>query len=250
MAKQHGPVVLRGKLGGVVFYTSKYGNLARMNEPMSKEKYEKSPSTRRRRESAAEFGYAARAGKLLRHGVRGCLSYVNAGSLHARLAGLIMRVVQEDKTNVPGKKQITADNAGMLKGFNWVEDETLGSILRQPYSIELDIAGGSARLEIASLAPVRDVRLGVGATHVEISLLVVGVDYEKDKQLAACAVSDKIEVVSDEELTLSLSCALPAFDGKVLMAGIGVQGWQLSNGQYYALADKNGFEIGVAGVID
>jgi hypothetical protein len=246
MAKQKGVIILEGKLGGIVFYNGRYGNQARMNHPMSKAKYRKSPTTKRRRDTANQFGYAARMGKLLRHGVRRCLPHVLDGSLNSRLAGFITTLLSQDKTNGPGERRITADNVGLLKGFNWMEAAPLGSIIESPYSITLDADAGTASLLIDEVVAVRDIKARASATHVEISLVLVGADYEKDNFKFVAAVSGKIAVESDEVMAIELSCALDGFNGGLLVAGIGVQGWELSDGVYSPLKEGNGFEIGEA----
>ena len=72
MARQKGGNILQGKMGGISYYNSKYGPLARTIGKISKERFENDPKLAARRDATREFGYASNIGKLIRLGVRWC----------------------------------------------------------------------------------------------------------------------------------------------------------------------------------
>lgn len=66
MAEQKGLFRVRGTLGGVNFYSSKDGDLAREKGGVSKDKIRNDPAFARTRENGMEFGTAGSTGKVLR----------------------------------------------------------------------------------------------------------------------------------------------------------------------------------------
>ena len=65
MAKQSGLIKLKGTLGGITFYKSQDGYLAREKGGVDAARIASDPSFQRTRENGAEFGRAGKAGKIL-----------------------------------------------------------------------------------------------------------------------------------------------------------------------------------------
>lgn len=63
MAKQKGIIKLDGTIGGITFYKSQDGYLAREKGGVSAEKIATDPAFQRTRENGEEFGRAGKAGK-------------------------------------------------------------------------------------------------------------------------------------------------------------------------------------------
>src|SRR6476619_1859379 len=106
MAKQKGPLLLGGKTGGLVFYTNRYGNIVQTLGEIPKERYQNDPKMARRRETAAEFGYSAALGRLLRLSVKQTCPLAEIGSTHNKLSGIIMLATQKDTANRRGERRI------------------------------------------------------------------------------------------------------------------------------------------------
>lgn len=70
MAQQKSILKLRGTIGGISFYKSKDGFLAREKGGVDASRIANDPGFARTRENGAEFGDSASAGKLLRDAVR------------------------------------------------------------------------------------------------------------------------------------------------------------------------------------
>jgi hypothetical protein len=147
-------------------------------------------------------------------------------------------VLKADTDNPHGQRRLTSENVALLKGFNWTERVKVSNVLRCVYSITLDEEQGTARLEIPSLVPKGKIKAGSGATHVQVCLVLAGVDFNHDKQTNACAVSGMIDLSLGEAISKSLSCSLDADGFLLVVAGVGVQGYQKSNEGMVAMQDK------------
>jgi hypothetical protein len=77
---------------------------------------------------------------------------------------------------------------------------------------------------------------------MEISLILMAADHDSDNHESNCQRTELISL-KGKTSAISLSCAIDDYGDKVLMAGIGVQGYQEMNGQMWALADRCVFEI-------
>ena len=69
MARQRSIIKLDGTIGGITFYKSKDGYLAREKGGIPAERIRTDPAFQRTRENGAEFGRAGKAGKVLRNSI-------------------------------------------------------------------------------------------------------------------------------------------------------------------------------------
>ena len=74
MARQRSIIKLDGTIGGITFYKSKDGYLAREKGGVSADRIKNDPAFQRTRENGAEFGRAGKAGKFPKTGIQrfGC----------------------------------------------------------------------------------------------------------------------------------------------------------------------------------
>jgi len=70
MAKQTGIIRLKGTIGGISFYKTADGHLAREKGGVDASRIKNDPAFQRTRENGAEFGAAGRGGKTLRNAIR------------------------------------------------------------------------------------------------------------------------------------------------------------------------------------
>ena len=248
MAKQLGTLLIGGKLDGLSFYMSRYGPIVRKIGTVTKERYKTDPAFERRRRAADEFGYAGKLTGLIKHGVMRCCPLAVTGTTHNRLTSILRKTVLEDTVSEWGHRRITAENARLLEGFNWRDQRTVDSMLHVAYPVVLDTAGGSASLAIDALVPEGDVKLDGGATHMELTLALVAVDWDRKAFYTACDKSAMIALSGKDAVHIGLSCALDIYSGHILIAGIAVQGYREVKGEMVPLKEVAGFEIGAAGV--
>ena len=70
MAKQTGIIKLKGTIGGISFYKTSDGHLAREKGGPDANRIANDPAFQRTRENGSEFGRAGKGGKLLRIALR------------------------------------------------------------------------------------------------------------------------------------------------------------------------------------
>ena len=118
MARQRSIIKLDGTIGGITFYKSKDGYLAREKGGISAERIANDPAFQRTRENGAEFGRAGKAGKVLRNSIRQLLQNVNDSRMVSRLTKEMVKVIQMDATNPRGQRNVIDGEAELLIGFD------------------------------------------------------------------------------------------------------------------------------------
>ncbi|MEA4850729.1 MAG: hypothetical protein VB126_04650 [Paludibacter sp.] len=167
MAQQKSILKLKGTIGGITFYKSKDGYLAREKGGVDASRIANDPGFARTRENGAEFANAASAGKLLRDAVRVLGQNASDGRVTARLTQIMAQIKNMDEANTRGERSAAegmakAEAKLLLKGFNFNINAVIGAVLYKPY--QLNAATGE--ISIAALAPQNDISLPQGATHV------------------------------------------------------------------------------------
>ncbi|MEO5944049.1 MAG: hypothetical protein ABIP30_10985, partial [Ferruginibacter sp.] len=96
MAKQKSIIKLEGTIGGITFYKSQDGYLAKEKGGVPADRIANDPNFQRTRENGAEFGRAGKAGKVLRNSMRALLQNASDRLLVGRLTKLMVKVIQMD----------------------------------------------------------------------------------------------------------------------------------------------------------
>lgn len=238
MARQKGIIKLEGKIGDISFYKSKDGYLAREKGGVEAERIKNDPAFERTRENGSEFGSSARSGKLLRDAVRTMMQNASDSRVTSRLTKLMTQIKNLDGTSIRGERNVgvgigTAQAKALLKGFNFNDAAVLGSILFNPYNIDL----GTGVITLNDLVPINDLNTPPGATHITLRGAWGKIDFstgDTDFQ-ETNAVNLPIDATSTNVvLTPAAAAAGPGTDMYLLM----VEFYQEVNGNQYTL--KNG----------
>jgi len=142
----------------------------------------------RTEENKAEFTEAARVATAFKYAANRYVAKLNP---QGKLTGKMLEVVQADTTNVRGERIFVATNAPKLKNFN-VGQYSIQSLVYNPFSAKLvDVAGDTkATLNFGlPLIPATDTKKPQGATHVEISTVLIAVDFSN---------ADNLPIVSEQ----------------------------------------------------
>src|SRR5690242_16891895 len=102
MARQKGIIKLDGTIGGITFYKSQDGYLAREKGGVPVDRIANDPAFQRTRENGAEFGRAGSAGKTLRTAFRAMLQSASDNKMVGRLTAEMVKVIQADATSARG----------------------------------------------------------------------------------------------------------------------------------------------------
>lgn len=178
MAKQKGIIKLEGKIGDLSFYKSKDGYLAREKGGVDGERIKKDPAFVRTRENGSEFGGSAKSGKLLRDAIRTMMQNASDNRVTSRVTKLMSQIKNLDTTSVRGERNVGVAIAGatakaLLKNFNFNDKAILGSILFNPFDVDL----GTGVITLNNLIPVNDLNNAPGATHITLRGGWVKIDF-------------------------------------------------------------------------
>lgn len=238
MAQQKGIIKLGGTIGGITFYKSKDGYLAREKGGVSADKIANDPNFQRTRENGAEFGRAGKAGKVLRTSIRGLLQNASDSRVVSRLTTEMLKVVQADLTNPRGMRNVIDGESELLQGFEFNINGKLGATLYAPYTSNIDRVTGSLSVDVPSYVPINMIAAPGGTTHYKIVSAGVEVDFENETFVVDNNNSSVLPWDSTATTALSLSNSVTAASTHPLFLVLGVEFYQEVNGQMYSL--KNG----------
>jgi len=212
MAQQKSILKLKGTIGGITFYKSKDGYLAREKGGVDASRIANDPGFARTRENGAEFANAASAGKLLRDSVRALGKNASDGRVTARLTQVMAQIKNMDEANARGERSaaegMAKDEAkALLNGFNFNESAVLGAVLYTPFSVD----AATGEIKIAALNPQNDISLPSGASHVKSGFASINFLTGESEMI----VSDPVRIATNAAVqAVSLKpAAAPAVEG-------------------------------------
>lgn len=178
MARQKSIIKLDGSIGGITFYKTKDGYLAKEQSIIDGDRIKNDPAFERTRENGAEFGSSASSGKQLRDSIRTMMQNASDSRVTARVTKLMTQIKNLDATSARGARNVgvgiqTPEAKALLKGFNFNIKAILGSILFNPFDV--NVATGVITLD--DLVPINDVSATPGATHITLRGAWAKVDF-------------------------------------------------------------------------
>lgn len=238
MARQSSIIKLKGTIGGVTFYKSKDGYLAREKGGVDASRIKNDPAFQRTRENGSEFGRAGTAGKILRNSIRALLLKASDYRMVSRLTQEMVKVIQMDATNPRGQRNVIDGEAELLQGFDFNLNGKLGTTLFAPYAVTLDRVSGDAKVSLEAFVPQTAIASPGGTTHFKILSGAMEVDFEN--QTFNAKISEGVITPWDEKQVeaLTLENNLTPNSIHPLFFVLGVEFYQEVNGQMYPL--KNG----------
>lgn len=238
MAQQKGIIKLDGTIGGITFYKSKDGYLAREKGGVSAERIANDPNFQRTRENGAEFGRAGKAGKVLRTSLRALLQNASDSRVVSRLTTEMVKVIQADAINPRGLRNVIDGEAEMLQGFEFNINGKLGNTLYAPFTSNIDRPTGELSVDIPAFVPANMIAAPAGTTHYRIISAGVEIDFENETYVVADNSSAVLPWDATATTALNLTNTVTAASTKPLFLVLGVEFYQEVNAQMYPL--KNG----------
>ena len=238
MAKQKGIIKLDGTIGGITFYKSQDGYLAREKGGVSADKIANDPAFQRTRENGEEFGRAGKAGKLLRNSIRAMLQNASDSRMVSHLTQKMVEVIQEDATNPRGQRNVIDGEAELLEGFEFNISGKLGTTLYAPYTSTIDRVAGTLAVSIPAFVPLNMIAAPGGSTHFKIVSAGTEVDFENETYVVATSETAVLPWDTTATAVINLSNAVTANSTHPLFLTLGIEFYQEVNGQMYPL--KNG----------
>jgi len=238
MAKQKGIIKLDGTIGGITFYKSQDGYLAREKGGVSADRIANDPNFQRTRENGEEFGRAGKAGKLLRNAIRAMLQNAADSRMVSRLTQKMVEVIQEDATNPRGQRNVIDGEAELLEGFEFNISGKLGTTLYAPFTGTIDRVAGTLTANIPSFVPINMLAAPGGSTHFKIVSAGAEVDFENETFVMDSQATAILPWDATATAVINLANAVTANSTHPLFLALGIEFYQEVNGQMYPL--KNG----------
>ena len=238
MARHKGIIKLDGTIGGITFYKSQDGYLAREKGGVSADKIANDPNFQRTRENGEEFGRAGKAGKLLRNAIRAMLQNASDSRMVSRLTAEMVKVIQEDVTNARGLRNVIDGEAELLEGFEFNISGKLGTTIYAPFTATIDRVAGTLTANIPAFVPINMIAAPGGSTHFKIVSTGAEIDFENETFVMDAQATAVLPWDATATAVINLVNAVTANSTHPLFLALGIEFYQEVNGQMYPL--KNG----------
>ncbi|WP_417857272.1 hypothetical protein [Xanthomarina gelatinilytica] len=238
MAKQTGIIKLKGTIGGISFYKTADGHLAREKGGVDASRIANDPAFQRTRENGSEFGRAGKGGKLLRNAIRVLLQNAKDKRVVSRLTTDLLKVVKTDATNERGDRTIQDGTLDLLLNFEFNIKAKLGATLFAAFSTAFDRVTGEATVNIPAFAPTVRIAAPNGTTHYKIVMGASELDFVNETSVFESDETAILPYDAADTAVIDLTAALTANSLLPVIQVFGIEFYQEVNGEMYPL--KNG----------
>ncbi|WCO02602.1 hypothetical protein [Psychroserpens ponticola] len=238
MAKQTGIIKLKGTIGGISFYKTSDGHLAREKGGVDANRIANDPAFQRTRENGSEFGRAGKGGKVLRNAIRVLLQNAKDKRVVSRLTKDLVAIVKTDTTNERGLRTLQDGNLNLLEGFEFNLNGKLGATLFAAFTKAFDRVTGDATLNIAAFSPTIRVAAPTGTTHFKVVMGAAELDFVNETSTFENDETAILPYSAADTAPIALTASITANSTLQVVQVVGIEFYQEVNGQMYEL--KNG----------
>jgi hypothetical protein len=247
MAKQTGIIKLKGTIGGISFYKTTDGHLAREKGGVDASRIANDPAFVRTRENGSEFGRAGKGGKLLRNALRILLQNASDKRVTSRLTKDLLAIIKTDAVNERGLRTLTDGDLNLLLGFEFNLNGKLGSTLFATYVNAFDRVSGDTTLNLDPFSPLLRIAAPGGTTHFKVVMGASELDFDNEISTFESDETAILPYTAADTVAIALTASVTANSVLDVVQVIGIEFYQEVNGQMYAL--KNGAYNALAVVI-
>lgn len=238
MAKQTGIIKLKGTIGGISFYKTSDGHLAREKGGVDKSRIQNDPAFQRTRENGSEFGRAGKGGKVLRNAIRVLLQNAKDKRVVSRLTKSLVAITKTDTTNERGLRTLQDGNLSLLEGFEFNLNGKLGATLFAAFTKTFDRVSGDTTLDLAAFSPTVRIAAPAGTTHFKVVMGASELDFVNETSTFENDETAILPYTVANTAAIALSATITANSILPVVQVLGVEFYQEVNGEMYAL--KNG----------
>ena len=228
---------MRGTIDGVTFTQTQDGIIARKKSRLGKTRLATNAGFIRTRENGAEFGRAAKGGKLLRTALSAFTKGVSDNRAVSRLTGQMMKVVKSDIVNDRGLRTVASGDLTLLEGFDFNIKAELLTIFKVTFAATINRVTGELAVNIPAFIATNDLSASPKATHYRITSAGLEVDFDLNKHVVD--IKNSADQLLDNTATtpLVLTHAMTPNSTKPLIIALGVKFFEKVNGKLYPLTD-------------
>ena len=238
MARQKGIIKLKGTVGGITFYKTQDGHLAREKGGVDASRIKNDPAFQRTRENGSEFGRAGTAGKVMRLAIRELLLNSADNRMVSRLTQKMTQVIKADATSTRGLRNVVDGEAELLTGFEFNIRGKLGTSLFAPYTPTIDRVTGQIKVVIPPFIPANMIAVPGGTTHFKIISAGSEIDFEAETYVTAKSTTAILPWGTANTTAITQTNTVTPASTKPLFVILGIEFFQQVNGIMYPL--KNG----------
>ena len=238
MARQKGIIKLKGTVGGITFYKTQDGHLAREKGGVDASRIKNDPAFQRTRENGSEFGRAGTAGKVLRLALRELLLNSADNRMVSRLTQKMTQVIQADATSIRGLRNVVDGEAELLAGFEFNIRGKLGTSLFAPFTPTIDRVTGQIKVVIPPFIPANRIAVPGGTTHFKILSAGSEIDFEAETNVTVKSETAILPWGTVNTTAITHTNVVTPAITKPLFLILGIEFFQQVNGIMYPL--KNG----------
>ena len=238
MVRQKGIIKLKGTVGGITFYKTQDGHLAREKGGVDASRIKNDPAFQRTRENGSEFGRAGTAGKVLRLALRELLLNSADNRMVSRLTQKMTQVIKADATSVRGLRNVVDGEAELLAGFEFNIRGKLGTSLFAPFTPTIDRVTGQIKVVIPPFIPANRIAVPGGTTHFKILSAGSEIDFEAETYVTAKSTTAILPWGTANTTAITQTNTVTPASTKPLFLVFGIEFYQEVNGTMYPL--KNG----------
>ena len=248
MARQTGIIKLKGTIGGISFYKTIDGHLAREKGGVDASRIANDPAFQRTRENGSEFGRAGKGGKVLRNAIRVLLQNAKDRRVVSRLTKDLVAVVKSDTLNDRGLRTVQDGDLNLLEGFEFNLNGKLGATLFTPFNKDYDRVSGDATVTIAAFSPTASIAAPTGTTHFKVVMGASELDFENGNSVFGKDETAILPYSVAATAPISLTASLTANSAFPVLQLLGIEFYQEVNGQMYVLKNGTYNALSVIGV--
>lgn len=242
MARQKGPLKVKGKIGDLSFYKSQDGYLLREKGGVSKHRIMNDPNFQRTRENGAEFGRAGMSGKLFRRTFAPAVGKSKDRLMASRLHRLMVRIERTDVINKRGHRSVANGDLRLLEDFEFNAKSGFGKQLYENTVVTVDRVTGACSVEIPEFAPATQLMAPESATHFQFTIAAAVIDFENgsstveelDSAMLPYGVATNPEVLLNVNLPAESTLPLFVMMKVAYFMESGTEKYPLFNGSYSA----------------
>ena len=238
MAKQTGIIKLKGTIGGISFYKTTDGHLAREKGGVDANRIANDPAFVRTRENGSEFGRAGKGGKVLRNAIRILLQNAKDKRVVSRLTKDLLAIIKTDTTNERGLRTLPDGDMNLLLGFEFNLNGKLGTTLFAPYVNALDRVTGDATLNLDPFSPTLRIAAPTGTTHFKVVMGAAELDFANEASVFESDETAILPYTAADTAAIALTASVTGNSTVDVVQVLGIEFYQEVNGQMYEL--KNG----------
>jgi len=240
MARVEGIVRFKGSLGGISFYKSKDGYVARSKGGPDKKKISNDPAFERTRENTTEFGKCVKCASIIKQVTVSLNKNSKDHRMTSRLNAVMFALKELDNINPRGQRAVAtgiATLAGkeLLKGFEFNKNARLNSVLKKPYTLNTN----NGAVQINNLKTDEDIVFPQGATHVCLTSGWARINFVTgEKEFAVSNTTYLARGAAQQTVTLTPNALLPINGTDIFVLQLrfvqeigGVQ-YELHNGEH------------------